>query len=180
MNCSLHTYCFSFAAVFLFKVSLWSNIEGHMSLTIIVIFINVNPSFRDIGFCCLFRWMNWWDRSWLIGSWLWIKKKVERSRVLQRYSKSLLFTRIYWTSERLTGCLTLHIINEETENDVASACSRHYTVFMHILFLTMQKKKASKSGKKKKKDKDLTADRYFSYCFSCLEVFIWKFGILHR
>lgn len=75
--------------------------------------------------------------------------------MLQKYSKSLLFTWIYWiTSETLTLytlCVLLHIVNEEIEN----------FVFMHILFLTTQKKKASKSGKKKKKDKDLTVDRFF-------------------
>lgn len=127
-------------------------------------------AFRDIGFCCFFRWMNWWDRNWLIGSWLWIKKKAERSRVLQKYSKSLLFTWIYWiTSETLTLytlCVLLHIVNEEIEN----------FVFMHILFLTTQKKKASKSGKKKKKDKDLTVDRFFLIIvfLTCL----WKFGMV--
>lgn len=142
-------------------------------------------AFRDVGFCCLFRWMNWWDRSWLIGSWLWIKKKAERARVLQKYSKPLLFTWIYWTSERLPGCLMLHIVNEETENDVASACN---TVIILSLctfcFWLSRKRRHQKAERRRRRTKTLQPIGFlvilvvWNFAFGRLEFSTIK-GIVH-
>lgn len=144
---------------------------------------------------CLFRWMNWWDRSWPIGSWLWIKKKVGRPRGLQKYSwlwfplalTVLSVIYIEFSSDltkELDTVLPMHLptsllvystVNLNNIWDVDFIIIVLQLSLLHIVFVTKQKKKAPKNGKRKKKDKDLTPDRFVNE--QCL--FYWLLVVLN-